>query len=181
MNYKQTFSVVLMAVVDANYRFLYVNVGAQKRISDAGVFNECEFAKAMDRNDLHFPQPTTLPGSDIVMPYVLVADEAFPLRLNIMKPFPRRNISERDRVFNYRLSRARRVVENASGYYLPNSGFSKLLCLSRHLLSDRLSWRQQLCTISYVVITTTTVTNCWKLQMPKTLPPALLLEGRGAL
>jgi len=115
MNYKQTFSVVLMAVVDANYKFLYVNVGAQGRISDAGVFNDCAFAEAIDRNDLHFPEPTTLPGSDVVMPHMLVADEAFPLRLNIMKPFPRRNLSESDRVFNYRVSRARRVVENAFG------------------------------------------------------------------
>jgi hypothetical protein len=96
---------------------MYVNVGAQGRISDAGVFSKCSFAKALEENQLNFPEPSPLPGSDLTMPFMLVADEAFPLRMNIMKPFPRRNLSEHERIFNYRLSRARRVVENAFGIF----------------------------------------------------------------
>ena len=45
----------------------------------------------------------------------MVADEAFPLKPYIMKPYARRGLSTEQRVFNYRLSRARRVVENAFG------------------------------------------------------------------
>ena len=39
-NYKTFFSIVLLLLVDADYKFLYVNVGCQGRISDGGVFKK---------------------------------------------------------------------------------------------------------------------------------------------
>ncbi|XP_050293303.1 uncharacterized protein LOC126733897 [Anthonomus grandis grandis] len=116
-NYKGTFSIVLMAVVDAKYRFLYVNVGCQGRISDGGVFKNTLFARKLNDGTLNLPAEKLLPGQqDGTTPFVFVCDDAFPLQENLMKPFPGEHLKATfQRSFNYRLSRARRVVENAFG------------------------------------------------------------------
>ena len=60
-------------------------------------------------------QDRALPHSEVSLPFVFVADGAFPLRTNIMKPFGRIDLEYEKCVFNYRLSRARRIVENTFG------------------------------------------------------------------
>ncbi|KAK0150875.1 Mucolipin-1 [Merluccius polli] len=114
-NYKGRFSVVLMAVVDANYKFVYASVGTQGRMSDASLFGQSDLRSAMDRGLLNVPKPEPLPNSNVIMPYMFVGDEAFPLRTDLIKPFPHRNLDHDQRIFNYRLSRARRTVENVFG------------------------------------------------------------------
>lgn len=81
-NYKQTHSIILMGIADAEYKFLYVDVGRNGRFSDGGVFNRCNFAQAMDNNQLGLPQPIALPGRSLPVPHVLVADDAFGIRSN---------------------------------------------------------------------------------------------------
>lgn len=114
-NYKNTHSIVLMAICDGNYKFIYVDVGSNGRISDGGVFNKCSFVKAMENGSLHLPEVQPLPGCNTIIPSVLVADDAFALKPNLMKPYPGRNLALSQRVYNYRLSRARRCIENAFG------------------------------------------------------------------
>lgn len=54
-------------------------------------------------------------NSERVLPYVFVADDAFALKRHMLKPYPFQNMSIDRRIFNYRLSRARRIIENTFG------------------------------------------------------------------
>jgi hypothetical protein len=104
-----------MALVDANYRFVYCDVGCNGRVSDGGVFDKCSLNTALQQNMVNLPSPKTLHGLSEPMSYHMVADEAFPLREDLLKPYPARRLTKEQRIFNYRLSRSRRVVENAFG------------------------------------------------------------------
>ena len=94
-NYKRSYSVNMMAVVDANYRFLYVTVGAQGSANDAAVFNECNFGKALcnPANPLKIPPAQPIFNTHTETPLFFVADEAYPLKTVIMKPFSSRGLS----------------------------------------------------------------------------------------
>ncbi len=111
-NYKGTHSVVLLAVVDAQYCFRVVDVSTYQRTSDGGVLANSTFGQALRDGTISLPQDALLPGAEHLrpQPHVFVADEAFPLHRDLMRPFPGHNLSGRQRVFNYRLSRARLIV-----------------------------------------------------------------------
>ena len=114
-NYKGTFSIILLALVDARYRFLFADVGTNGRISDGGVWSKCALRHQIESGQIELPPPAKLPNSEKVLPHVILGDNAFPLTENLMKPFPHRQQTHSQRVFSYRLSLARRTVENAFG------------------------------------------------------------------
>ena len=114
-NYKKFHSVVLMALVDADYQFRWIDVGANGGASDAQIFKDSELRECIEDKSIGFPLVDALPNDDKEMEYFIIGDDAFPLRPWLMKPFKRRNLAIGERIFNYRLSRARRVSENAFG------------------------------------------------------------------
>lgn len=115
-NYKEYNSIILLAVVDAHYRFIWYDLGRNGRQNDAGVYAESSIRAALEDNTVNVPSPVPLrQDSEVRVPYFLVGDEAFPLKSSLMKPFPQRGLTDPERIFNYRLSRARRVAENAFG------------------------------------------------------------------
>jgi hypothetical protein len=44
-NYKNAFNIILFALVDANYNFMFVDTGCQVTISDSGVFTNTKLYK----------------------------------------------------------------------------------------------------------------------------------------
>lgn len=70
----------------------------------------------METGSINLPPPKELSSSNQKISHFFVGDEAFPLRTNLMRPYSRKGIkSDKERIFNYRLSRARRIIENAFG------------------------------------------------------------------
>ncbi|XP_069690386.1 uncharacterized protein [Periplaneta americana] len=114
-NYKKQFSVVLLALVDAKNKFFVIDVGSCGRFSDGNILTNSAFGRALRNQQLDLPPPSLVAGA-YELPYVIVGDAAFPLMVNLMKPFPKPQLNDmQKKIFNYRLSRARRLVESAFG------------------------------------------------------------------
>ena len=114
-NYKKTFSIVLMAVCDSKYRFTLVDIGDSGSQSDGSVFANSFLGHAIENDTLNIPKLSPLPNSETCLPFVFVGDDAFGLKENMMKPYPSQNRTLEEKVFDYRLSRARRIIENSFG------------------------------------------------------------------
>ncbi|KAG8239714.1 hypothetical protein J437_LFUL019072, partial [Ladona fulva] len=114
-NYKGTHSIVLLGVANANYQFTYIDVRCNGRVSDGGVFQNCSLYDLLENGSASLPDHEPLPGRNMPVPHFFVADDAFAIRSYILKPYPFRDQPAPNRIFNYKLSRARRIVENAFG------------------------------------------------------------------
>ena len=112
--YKQFYSTVLLAMCDSAYRFIYINVGSPGRNNDARVFHSSSLPLLMSDNTVLNQLTHEIEGVEI--PPVILADSAFPLLPNLMKPFPDGpTTTDQEWQFNYHLSRARRVIDNSFG------------------------------------------------------------------
>ena len=98
-----------------------MDIGDYGSNADGSVFKNCLFGQALINGQLNIPPPKPLPNfpEGGPLPHVIVADETFPLRVDLMRPFPRgrsvNTLPKDQQVFNYRLSHARRIVEKAFG------------------------------------------------------------------
>ncbi|XP_036144969.1 uncharacterized protein LOC118646377 [Monomorium pharaonis] len=113
-NYKKAHSFNLTGISDAHYRFILVDVGAEGCRSDAGVFANSKIKSRLDANSLNVPSPSVIDQYEL--PFVLVADEAYLLSSYLMRPYPKSSqLDLKKKIFNYRLSRPRRVIKSAFG------------------------------------------------------------------
>lgn len=87
-NYKNYFSIILLAIVDANCKFICVDIGSYGEEGDSGIFNKSIIAESI-RTGEHFPSPGKLPNSNETLPYVHIGDEAFRLDRHMMRPYSR--------------------------------------------------------------------------------------------
>lgn len=116
-NYKEYFSTVLLALVDADCKFVAIDVGSYGGEGDAGVYERSNLGQKINAGQMNFPAPTKLPGTEVLQPYVILGDSAFALTERMMKPYPQA-LSAADTAvatYNYRHCRARRTSENAFG------------------------------------------------------------------
>lgn len=65
---KDFFSIVLQALVDANYKFINIDFGGYgKQSDDGGTFKASDLYKKLINGTLNLPEDSPLPGSDLVM------------------------------------------------------------------------------------------------------------------
>ncbi|XP_050340632.1 putative nuclease HARBI1 isoform X1 [Bactrocera neohumeralis] len=85
-NYKGWYSTVLLALVDARCRFIYINVGSPGRCNDSSIFErsslKCELAQSTIFKDM------SKQISSVNVPVVLLGDSAFKFDEHLMKPYP---------------------------------------------------------------------------------------------
>lgn len=88
-NYKKYFSCVLMAWTDADYKFVCVDVGAYGGSADSDIFKNSNMGKKFVENKFNVPIGRKLPNDDEgkIMPFCVVADDAFGLSNNILRPY----------------------------------------------------------------------------------------------
>lgn len=114
-NYKNYYSIILLAVADSNYSFVYVDIGAYGKDSDSNIFQNSSLWQGMIEKSLSIPTSEPFPGVSLAIPYVMVGDEAFALSSNVLRPYSGKMLSPKKRIFNYRLTLARRYVECTFG------------------------------------------------------------------
>ncbi len=99
-NYKGFYSIILLALVDGDDKFLCLDVGQNGSSSDAQIFNKCELKEGIEDGTIGFPPEYPLPKDNRQMPYFILGDNAFALKTWLMKPFSQRNMTDKQRIFN---------------------------------------------------------------------------------
>ena len=111
-NYKHFFSIVMLMMRKFNYKAIWAHVGSPGLEFDCGIYKESPLFRGAQAGTINLPPPEPLPNDTEDTPYFFIGDDAFPLRQYMLKPYSDRYLDQDQLVFNYRLSLARRVVEN---------------------------------------------------------------------
>lgn len=110
-NYKNFYSIVLMAMVDGKGRFLWAQAGMPGNVHDSTILQAANIWPLLQSI---CELKTTLIGT-VRVPALLLVDSAFPFRTYLMKRFTQASLSLAQRKFNKLHAQSRIVVENAFG------------------------------------------------------------------
>lgn len=86
---KGTTCVLIQHYLSLYSRFTYVDMGHFGGEGDSGIFLRSRLLDCFNRRLFGVPPPANV-GSIGLIPYVLVGDEAFPLKTFMMRPYPQR-------------------------------------------------------------------------------------------
>ncbi|XP_011870842.1 PREDICTED: uncharacterized protein LOC105563674, partial [Vollenhovia emeryi] len=67
-NYKSAHSIVLMAICDSDYKFILVDIGAEGRQSDGGIWSRSIMGHAFSRGDMDIPPPNSV-SEELILLY----------------------------------------------------------------------------------------------------------------
>lgn len=86
-NFKKIFSTVLMAICDADYKFVVVDTGCQGRNNDVIVLNDSEIGKKLVNDSFGLPGEMPIKNGPF-LPHFMLADGIFGLKTYLMVPYP---------------------------------------------------------------------------------------------
>ena len=86
-NCKDFHSIVLLAQVDGDSKFLWVDVGAAGSTSDAQIFKHTDLRHKIEDDSISFPDSESLWIGGPKVNFFLLGDGAFPLKLWLMRPY----------------------------------------------------------------------------------------------
>ncbi len=112
-NFKNFYSIVLMSIVDAKCRFVSGSCGFPGNSHDSIIFQSTSLWSNIKEGNVIPSYSQNEQG--VYIPPSLLADSAFLIETWIMKPYSNAVLTKDQKYFNYRLSRARMVVEGAYG------------------------------------------------------------------
>ena len=117
-NFKNFYSVIMMGLVDSNYRFIWGTCGFPGNSHDAIIFQSTKLWSDIRKSE--FLPPIAKGISEVTVPPIVLGDSAFPYQTWLLKPYSnaaamQQHLTPKQQYFNYRLSRERMVTEGCYG------------------------------------------------------------------
>lgn len=105
---------------------LLLKFGAYGKQCDGGTFSDLNIYQRLEANTLNIPENGHIPSTNILAPFALLGDDAYPLKRYLLKPHSRQRLTVDERIL-----RTRRCVECAFGIVV-----GKWRCLKTELQID---------------------------------------------
>ncbi|KAF0717649.1 protein ALP1-like [Aphis craccivora] len=132
------YSIVLLAMCDSDYQFTYINVGSCGTDSDSTIFKGSTLFTKINNEDIMLPPPKPLPNTTEPLPYMIIGDSAFGISNKVLRPYALTDLTTKKKIFNYRMSRARRPMNTS----LPNTiKIVKACCILHNYIRKRDGYR----------------------------------------